>query len=510
MSIHWRRPRYRIFFLVAFTLGILLLGFFLQDIVNPLLLAVLVSYILNPLVKFLESRGLSRQLSVVSLFVTAFLLLALALGLFGVKIYHNFTEIRVVLLGEPLIAFEDLGKDPDHVGPRVREVKENKMPVKQLERDRKKEPNKSEPESKPAIIKKAKPLHYRDLNGDGRWQIGLIQRLSAKLRPHLSELSQEDMSRLTDFLKESGGKLADIILGAMDSAKGYASSLWNVFNYLVLVPIYSFFILLNFSSIKDNLARHLPTVYRAKIIEVWGEIDRSVAAFFRGRLFIAVMKGLLTGLGFWIVGIPFGFAIGLTAGLLSFVPALGPLFALVLSFVLGVAEASSVTALLFGILLVLAIAEAVEAVAYPVVLGKEVGLHPVALIFGFLVFGKLFGLFGILLAVPIASIVKILLGRFVLPEIQALAGLDLEADDGVGQGQVDDQRQNVIKGGDEGTGGQRGVDLQLVAGQGNDGAEQGGVDDAGDHGDADDEAKLNVLEKARGDKGEAPTDSADE
>jgi predicted PurR-regulated permease PerM len=519
MPIQWRHPRYRRLFLVAVSLGVLLLGFYIQDIVNPLLLALLVSYILNPVVEFLGRRGLSRQVSVTTLFLTAFLVGIFGASIFGLKVYHNITEIRVVLLGEPVILEADLGKDLEHIGPPIKEdlspgvlppPNKEKTPKKLGSKDAVKDSKAGGKKGTSAEMNTAPQRYFRDLNGDGKWQVGLIQQFSLKIRPHLSELSQEDLSRLSEFLQKSADKAADIVLGALDSARGYASSIWNIVNYLILVPVYSFFILLNFSSIRSNFRRHLPRRYRDEIIGVATEIDRSVAAFFRGRLIIALIKGFLTGLGLWFLGIPFGFTIGMTCGLLSFVPALGPLVALVTAFILGVANASSVAMLLTGIIVVLVIAEAIETVCYPVVLGKEVGLHPVALILAFLVFGKLFGLFGVLLAVPIASIVKILFRHFVLPEIQVLAEIDLQPDDHASQAEVDNKGEDVVEGGDKGPGGEGGVDIEPVAGQRDDSTQEGGVNDAGHHADADDHAKLDAVEEGGGEKGEASGDGANE
>ena len=516
MPIHWSNPRYRGAFLFAVTLGLLLLGYYLREIVNPLLLALLVSYILNPFVEFSGRRGISRQAGVIILFLSLFLSMALGISLFGFKVFHNFTDIRVTLLGEPVIKAEDLGKDPNHVGIRIppeqipETPKDKKFESKDKDKakdkskkgtkkdgekakktgEKEKAKEKKKDSSRPANPSERPPRYFRDLNGDGLWQMGIVQKFNDRIEPYLSELSEKDMDKVTTLLQESAGKAADFVLQGMEGAQQYASSVWNLLNYLLLVPVYSFFILMSFSSIKRNLGRHLPQKYRPQLISLAQEIDKSVSAFFRGRLFIAIIKGILTGIGLSIVQVPFGFSIGLVAGLLSFVPALGPVFALIFAFLLGLGGAENPLMLFIGIVVVLGIAEAVETMCYPLVLGKEVGLHPVALILAFLVFGRLFGLFGVLLAVPIASVCKILFFRYILPEIQDLAGIDPEtgsqeatnpeagaestavlgegskANDGVGQGQVDDQGENVVKSGDEGASGQSGVDLQAMTGEG--------------------------------------------
>lgn len=542
MPIHWSHPRYRGLFLFAVTLGLLLLGYYLREIVNPLLLAFLLSYILNPVVEFLGKRGISRQAGVIILFLSIFLSAALGVSLFGLKVYHNFTDIRVTLLGEPVISKADLGKDANHVGLRIPDKKRNKesndkgkgaearddsgkKPKKDTDKEKasgkaddSKGKKEAPEEERPANAAERPPRYFRDLNGDGVWQLGLVQKFNDRIEPYLSELSEKDMDKVTTLLQDSAGKAADFVIDGLEGAQEYASSIWNLLNYLLLVPVYSFFILMNFSSIKRNLGRHLPKRYRSNLIDLASEIDRSVSAFFRGRLFIALIKGVITGVGLSIISVPFGLTIGMIAGLLSFVPALGPVFALVFGFLLGVGAAPSVLMLIIGISVVLAIAEAVETLCFPIVLGKEMGLHPVALILAFLVFGRLFGLFGILLAVPIASVCKILFFRYVLPEIQEIAGIEpllvaeggSEPNDSVGQREVDDEGEDVVESGDEGASGQGGVDLEAVASKGNESSEQGGVDNTSGHANADDNAKLDVLKEGGGEEGKAAADGSHE
>lgn len=422
LPIQWGHPVYRSIFLVALVIGFVTLGVVLKDIINPVLVAALAAYILNPIVERLEARGVSRRSSVTGLFLVAGLLVTTGLGVFGLKIFQNVTEIRIALLGEEIAA------------RRGQAVKTGPASSPAGQGD-------SEPtiEEHPAFRPGKGPEQpgFLDLNGNGERDPGLVERAGKRLEPLLSRLGEEDFKRMQETLKASAGRVAEGLVGLVGSAREFLSSLTNLVSYLVLGPIYTFFFLLSFSDMRRELARHLPAAPRAEILDVAAEIDRSVAAFFRGRLIIALIKGAVTGVLLQLFDVPFGFVIGLTAGLLSFVPVVGPLIGATAAIILGSAEASSMVTLLIGITAIFTIAELVEAGCYPLVLGKEVGLHPVLLILAFLTFGKLLGLFGVLLAVPIASIVKILFRRYVLPEIRELAGLpppETEASDGEAAG----------------------------------------------------------------------------
>ena len=116
-------------------------------------------------------------------------------------------------------------------------------------------------------------------------------------------------------------------------------------------------------------------------------------------------------------------SIGFLAGIGTLIPLLGGLIAFVPSVILAITEGGGPQmGQIVGIVAVVLGSEALEGfVLTPVILSKETGLHPLTLILAIFIAGEVLGFFGVLLAVPIASIVKILFGQFVLPEIRALA-----------------------------------------------------------------------------------------
>ncbi|MCZ6601637.1 MAG: AI-2E family transporter, partial [Planctomycetota bacterium] len=210
----------------------------------------------------------------------------------------------------------------------------------------------------------------------------------------------------------------NIIGGAVATLAG----IFLLFSYLILVPVYTFFLLLSLGNIRKTLSEHLPGAYRDRILVVTAKIDRSVSAFFRGRLMICLAKGLLIAIGLWICDVRFAFAIGLLSGVGSLIPFLGGIFATVPSVILVLLDKPDPLWAVIGIGIVVVVVEAIEGlVLTPVILSKETGLHPLTLLLSMFIAGEVFGFFGVLLAVPIASIVKILFVEFVLPEIKALA-----------------------------------------------------------------------------------------
>lgn len=392
--------RQRIAFVSAAVVAILALGYHLADVLNPFLIALLIAYILDPLVEWLERRRVRRIFAVSVLFGVVLVSLG-SLLVFGVfSAADHLRDIRLELAGERVL---------DEKVPSEKE---------QLERLRKDEG--------PYVRGLQDGRFFHDEDMDGERKVGLIERITANLAPRLRRLPSGWLERVTKALEAQAGQSFGVAVDASKGLQVFLSQLWNFFGYVFLVPLYTFFLLLSLSDMKKQVAENLPGRSRERILDVGRRLDRALAAFFRGRLLIGLGKGLLTGLGLYLVGVRFAFFIGAVSGILSIIPLVGPLvgggLAVAFAYDPGVWGARC-----FGVLVVLLAVELVENLVYPWLMGRNVGLHPLALILSVFCFGRLFGLFGVLLAVPIACVVKIALQELVLPQVKALAA---EAPDG--------------------------------------------------------------------------------
>ncbi len=371
--------------------ALLTLGFILSEVVNPLLIGLLCAYVLNPAVEVLERRGVRRDAAVTGLFSLVLGAAALVLGTVALKAADSFDDLRRIVAGERLL-------DPNHPAD-VRRIVEAG--------DR---------------VRPAGDLRFVDEDGDGARRVGLAEKATEALVDQLGgRVSRADVIQLARTYQSQAGQ---VLGAAAELGEGFRASLGKLglfFGYVLLVPIYTFFLLQYFSGLRDGVRDHLPGAYRARIVDIARKIDRQVAAFFRGKLILALLKGVVTWLGLWIAGVPFAALIGLGAGLLSVLPLIGPLLGGSLALLLCWDAPEGFATRAAWVLGAFAVAEAVEAVAQPVILGREVGLSPLVLILSLFVFGKLLGLFGVLLAVPIACAAKILIVELVLPEVEALA-----------------------------------------------------------------------------------------
>jgi predicted PurR-regulated permease PerM len=183
------------------------------------------------------------------------------------------------------------------------------------------------------------------------------------------------------------------------------------------VPIYTFFFLLEMHRMTDAVVQRVPLSFRPQAVRILAEIQQAISSFFRGRVLICMIDAALSCVAFYICGVRFWFLLGLVTGALGIVPIVGPIAAFVPTAIIsvidyGLVRLLVVTLCFWGV-------QALDGLALtPLILGAKVRLHPVTLIISLLVGGHLFGVFGVLAAVPVVCILKILGKEFVLPQLR--------------------------------------------------------------------------------------------
>ncbi len=224
------------------------------------------------------------------------------------------------------------------------------------------------------------------------------------------------------LVREHGAAVAERVSTYVSST---VSNVIDIGSLLVLVPLLTFFALWRFNDLVRTVRDHLPAASRATIVHVVSTIDHAVAGFFRGRLIICLIIGLLSALGWSIARVPYGLLLGLLCGVLSLVPFL-PLLILPPVLLLAYAGVAPGGDWKWPVIFAMGVYVAVQTldsfVLSPYFLGRTAGLHPVTTLVVLLVGGQLAGLLGMLLAVPVAGTLKTLAIEFVLPEVRRMAG----------------------------------------------------------------------------------------
>ena len=197
----------------------------------------------------------------------------------------------------------------------------------------------------------------------------------------------------------------------------FLQSLWSsgqaligVFSLLVVTPVVAFYLLVDWDRMVSTVDNWLPRQQRDTVRMLARDIDRAIAGFIRGQAAVCLLLGSFYALGLSLIGLNFGVLIGITAGVLSFIPYVGSLTGLLLSVGVAIVQFWPEWTWILATLAVFVAGQFVEGnILAPKLVGASVGLHPVWLMFALLAFGSLFGFVGLLLAVPLAAAVGVVL-----------------------------------------------------------------------------------------------------
>lgn len=177
--------------------------------------------------------------------------------------------------------------------------------------------------------------------------------------------------------------------------------------WLVLIPILSFFLLKDADSFRRSALAMLPRGrLRWRGDEFFEDINHTLAAYIRAQLTACFIIGAVCSIGFWLIGLPSPLVLGLIAGVLEFVPLVGPLVVAILVTILALLHSGFGMA--FVVLLFLGVLRIVhDYVVYPKIIGQGIHLHPLAVILAILAGAEIAGVAGIFLAIPVIAILTV-------------------------------------------------------------------------------------------------------
>jgi len=195
--------------------------------------------------------------------------------------------------------------------------------------------------------------------------------------------------------------------GAWSAGRGVGTWITGLLGWVVL-PVYFSFFIISERTEGLNLEQHLPFLKaetRQDVAYLAKEFVDIVVAFFRGQLIIAFLQGVLFGIGFAVVGLTYGFVIGLVLGFLNIIPYLGSIIGLATALPLAFFQPGGGLLLVALVLVVFAIVQAIEGyLLTPKIMGDRTGLHPMVIIVAIFFWGSaLNGIMGMILAIPLTA-----------------------------------------------------------------------------------------------------------
>ena len=467
----WQIQPVRDLLIFAAIIGLVWLGYRLSIVTVPLLLALMLAYLFEPVVRRLTARRwVSRAGIAISLIVLGGLavLLPVTLGVgYGVaqatQLVRGTTQ-RVDLLVKSVQAPDDKGlreRLPEKSWRRIRDYiveQEEKRKEHEQEVDAEtaamlgfaKAADEAAPaqggdsvgvatgEKAPAVdtndaARADAPAKDGQKTGDAKprdWlaksQLGLR---SAYLPPEVYTGLLWIGERIRDNAETLGKRALEAGGGAIGGAVSVFGSIGAIVFGAVLTAFFFFFFVTSWGKVTSTWQEMLPRSNRHRVLYLLGRMDKVIAAFIRGRITVCVCMVVLYTLLYWFIGVPAPFVMGPITGLLTLVPYAAGLSAPIAMLMMWLAPGADVDSfrqqwwwIVGAPLVVLAIAQALDDwVLTPLIQGKATDLPMPTIIFASIAGGSLAGFYGLLLAIPIAACIKILVEEIVVPHVKAWA-----------------------------------------------------------------------------------------
>jgi predicted PurR-regulated permease PerM len=361
----------------------------LSPVLWPLAVAGVLAYLLDPLVDHFEKRGAPRPRAILAVFAMALLMMT---AFFASIVPQLVTEARQLADRVPDYAAR-LSERVEHL------VEHPPQWVRRfLEREAAPTPPKtaSTPtdENAPTVITNALPVGVNTTTNP----------------PPLLALSRED-------LQTAATGVVTAVRGAGTWLFGRVLSWFGVLAGLALIPVYTFYFLLEKHGISSRWTNYLPVTdsrFKNELVFVLNSINNYLIAFFRGQVLVALCDGILYGLGFLLIGLPYALLIGFMAIFLTMIPFLGAIITCVTALTIAIVQFGNWSKPLL-VLVVFGCVQGLEALFIsPRIMGGKVGLHPVTIIIAVMAGTTLLGgLLGGILAIPLTAALRVVMFRYV-------------------------------------------------------------------------------------------------
>lgn len=225
----------------------------------------------------------------------------------------------------------------------------------------------------------------------------------------LKDMLAQPTGDATTTVGNFAGSAASWVASLLKSLWTGSMALFNILSLAVVTPIVAFYLLADWDHMVARVDSWLPRDHVEEVRAIARDINTTMAGFIRGQGTVCLLLGLFYAVGLWAAGLKFGLAIGLGAGLLSFIPYVGALIGGVIAIGVALVQFWPDYASVFIIVGIFVAGQFIEGnFLSPKLVGGSIGLHPVWLMFALLAFGYLFGFAGLLLAVPLSAAVGVL------------------------------------------------------------------------------------------------------
>ncbi len=227
----------------------------------------------------------------------------------------------------------------------------------------------------------------------------------------LFETIQEQFNKInTDFIQSITERLNGILNFTFSGIGSVVGIIGDIVITVMTMPVILYYLLKDGNKVIPFVTRMFPTRSQHKISVMLNEMNQQVSSYIRGQITVAICVGFTYIIGYTLIGLPYGVTIGMIAGLLTIIPYIGSIIGLTPALIIGFVTNPT---LALHVLLVFVIEQLIESrVLQPLILGSSLKMHPVTILIILLAAGKMFGLVGLLIAVPVYAVVKVFITHF--------------------------------------------------------------------------------------------------
>jgi predicted PurR-regulated permease PerM len=384
---------------------------FLQPVLIPLIVAGIIAYLLDPLVRWLEKRGITRLWSVVLVFLGILVAVTLLVLAILPGIQRGSSTLR------DFIKPEVKATTPVDASPTITEEES--------------EAASTERQLGSALASSIHELRTKHRSGPLGWALTETTDEGEPITYLKGTPTPED---LEFFWRTRAGRVLFKYQGEiLQTGKNWISTgSTKVLGFIglvlgmIMVPVYLFFFLKDSASIRSHWHDYVPlkaSRFKTELVSTLQEINRYLISFFRGQVLVAAIDGILVGIALQIYGLPYGFMIGVFMAILGVVPYIGNIICLIPACIIAYLHGQhadlpfdmSRWAYVGGVVVIFVVVQQINSlVTAPKIVGDSVGLHPLTVIFSMLFWSLVLGGFvGALLAVPLTAAVKVLFRRYI-------------------------------------------------------------------------------------------------
>ena len=228
----------------------------------------------------------------------------------------------------------------------------------------------------------------------------VTKRLPDDFRPQLEQV-------LANFSTQATAWASNISSKAVNWVSALISGTSQVIVALIIMPFMLFYLLRDGKGLRDYITKFLPNKLREPVGKVLTDVNQQLSNYVRGQITVAVIVAIMFIIFFKIIGLRYAVTLGITAGILNLVPYLGSFLAMIPALILGLIAGP---VMLLKVIVVFIVEQTIEGrFVSPLILGSQLNIHPITILFVLLTSGSMFGIWGVLLGIPIYASAKVVI-----------------------------------------------------------------------------------------------------